>query len=176
MVTTVLVLLIASFAQINKEDRKEIVLLIITSQVTLMGSALGFYFGKESGTNLKLKIKKTFLSHLPLGVLGGGTPGPAYPLGVYWRQILSGGPANSDVICDKKILNHDKKIRQACRHLRQISTFTHDTLMAGTPAISVSGGRKLNPLKNKDFLICIFLSLNEGVWGRPFPRSTNCGD
>ena len=47
-VTTVCVLLIASFAQINQEDRKEIVLLIITSQVTLMGSALGFYFGKEN--------------------------------------------------------------------------------------------------------------------------------
>ncbi|MGK7958487.1 MAG: hypothetical protein AB4063_25000 [Crocosphaera sp.] len=47
-VTTVCVLLIASLTQINQEDRKEIVLLIITSQVTLMGSALGFYFGKEN--------------------------------------------------------------------------------------------------------------------------------
>lgn len=48
LVTTISALIFASCADINTDDRKQIVLLIVTSQVTLMGSALGFYFGKNS--------------------------------------------------------------------------------------------------------------------------------
>jgi hypothetical protein len=33
--------------KIKDEERKEILILIITSQATLVGTALGFYFGKE---------------------------------------------------------------------------------------------------------------------------------
>ena len=46
-----------------------------------------------------------------------------------------------------------------------MSIFTHDTLMADLYAISVSGGQRLKVLKNRDFLILLFLSLNEGVRG-----------
>ncbi len=48
ILTTLSALGIATWAKIDTKDRKEIVLLIVTSQVTLMGSALGFYFGKSS--------------------------------------------------------------------------------------------------------------------------------
>ncbi len=41
--------------------------------------------------------------------------------------------------------------------------------MAYRPAISVSGGQRLKVLKNGDFLIWLFLSLNEGVRGRLSP-------
>lgn len=39
----------------------------------------------------------------------------------------------------------------------------------------MSRGKKLESLKNKDSLIFSFLSLDEGVWGRPCPRN-NSGD
>ena len=48
ILTTLGALGFATWAKIDTKDRKEIVLLIVTSQVTLMGSALGFYFGKSS--------------------------------------------------------------------------------------------------------------------------------
>ncbi len=48
---------------------------------------------------------------------------------------------------------------QVCLEFRQISIFTHDISVSGTPAISVSGGQRLKPLKNKNFLICyIYIS------------------
>ena len=39
--------------------------------------------------------------------------------------------------------------------------------MAYRPAISVSGGQRLKVLKNRNFLILLFSSLYEGVWGVP---------
>ena len=47
-VTILLVLSILLFTdKIDSESRKEIIVLILTSQSTIIGSALGFYFAKE---------------------------------------------------------------------------------------------------------------------------------
>ncbi len=46
--TIVGVFVIISFTEVSQEDRKEVILLIITSQATLVGSALGFYFGQKN--------------------------------------------------------------------------------------------------------------------------------
>lgn len=44
---TILLCFVVIFFGVAIEDRKEILTLIITSQVTLVGSAIGFYLGKN---------------------------------------------------------------------------------------------------------------------------------